>query len=93
MKKGDSIIGVRSETLHARITNYVGAVSDDNVTKSSVVRAALKEYLDRKEAEFPSMVEKNKPTPSTPVPEDNKKRLEKIEAQAQKSKAALRKKR
>jgi hypothetical protein len=50
MKKGTSIIGVRSEVLHARVSAFVAAAKDENVTRSSVVRIAVREYLDRMEA-------------------------------------------
>lgn len=49
MKKGSSIIGVRSESLHDRITKYVQESDDENVTMSSIVRDALREKMDRLE--------------------------------------------
>jgi DNA recombination-dependent growth factor C len=51
MKKGSSIIGVRSASLHGRVAAYVAEVNDENITMSSVVRDAIKEKIERLEAE------------------------------------------
>lgn len=51
VKKGASIIGVRSESLHKRVQAYVDAAKDENVTMSSVVRDAIREKIERLEAE------------------------------------------
>lgn len=53
VKKGAPIIGVRSESLHKRVKDYVDALNDENVTMSSVVRQAVKEKIERLEAEMP----------------------------------------
>lgn len=52
MKKGKPTIGFRSAELHKRLTKVVVAANNEDISISSIARAAVREKLDRMEKEL-----------------------------------------